>query len=92
MPLQIRPQVADESEGACQPIGVSDYELARLPPDDLTGSLPTIEEIEQELENITDKRKAIIQTDGMPVRTSRSGGFLKSDTFNRWRRGYYVEQ
>ena len=32
-----------------QPIGVSEYELAKLIPEDFKGSLPTIEEIEQEL-------------------------------------------
>lgn len=36
-------------EGASQPIGVSGYELSRLVPDDFKGSLPSIEEIEQEL-------------------------------------------
>ena len=36
-------------EGTSQPIGVSGYELARLLPEDFKGSLPTIEEIEQEL-------------------------------------------
>ncbi|MBQ9001761.1 MAG: site-specific integrase, partial [Eggerthellaceae bacterium] len=39
----------------------------------------------------TDKRKAITQTDETPVCTSRSGGFLEPDTFNRWRRGFYVD-
>lgn len=38
-------------EGTSQPIGVSGYELAKLLPEDYQGSLPTIEEIEQELGN-----------------------------------------
>lgn len=38
-------------EGTSQPIGVSGYELAKLLPDDLKGSLPTIEEIERELDD-----------------------------------------
>lgn len=36
-------------EATSQPIGVSGYELAKLIPEDFKGSLPTIEEIEQEL-------------------------------------------
>ena len=39
-------------EGTSQPIGVSGYELAKLLPDDFKGSLPTIEEIERELDDV----------------------------------------
>jgi predicted nuclease of restriction endonuclease-like (RecB) superfamily len=35
-----------------QPIGVSEYELTKLFPDELKSSLPTIEEIENELRNL----------------------------------------
>lgn len=33
-------------EGSSQPIGISEYELSKLVPEDFRGSLPTIEEIE----------------------------------------------
>ena len=36
-------------KGIEKPIGVSEYELTKAIPDDLKGSLPSIEEIEQEL-------------------------------------------
>ena len=36
-------------ESASQPIGVSGYELSKLIPEDFKGSLPTIQEIEEEL-------------------------------------------
>ena len=36
-------------KGINQPIGVSEYELTRLFPDNFKGSLPSIEEIEAEL-------------------------------------------
>ena len=36
-------------EGSSQPIGISEYELSKLMPEELRGSLPTIEEIEAEL-------------------------------------------
>ena len=36
-------------KGISQPIGVSEYELTRLCPEDFKGSLPSIEEIEAEL-------------------------------------------
>jgi len=36
-------------ESTSQPIGVSGYELSKLIPEDFKGSLPTIEEIEDEL-------------------------------------------
>jgi len=36
-------------ESSNQPIGVSEYQLAKLLPDNLKSSLPSIEEIEEEL-------------------------------------------
>ncbi len=36
-------------ESSSQPLGISEYELSNLIPDDFKGSLPTIEEIEAEL-------------------------------------------
>ena len=36
-------------EGSSQPLGISEYELSKLMPEELRGSLPTIEEIEAEL-------------------------------------------
>ena len=36
-----------------KPIGISDYELAQALPNDFRGSLPTIEEIEKELQTET---------------------------------------
>ena len=36
-------------EASTQPLGVSSYELSRLVPEEFKGSLPTIEEIEEEL-------------------------------------------
>ena len=39
-------------EATTQPIGVSEYELSKLIPKKYKGNLPTIEEIEAELENI----------------------------------------
>ena len=36
-------------ESTTQPIGVSEYELAKLYPSDFKSSLPSIEDIEQEL-------------------------------------------
>lgn len=36
-------------EGSSQPIGISEYELSKLMPEELRGSLPTIEKIEAEL-------------------------------------------
>ena len=35
-----------------KPIGVSDYQLTQFLPDNLKGSLPTIEELEEELEGV----------------------------------------
>jgi len=36
-------------ESSHQPIGVSEYQLAKLLPDNLKSSLPSIEELEEEL-------------------------------------------
>ena len=36
-------------ESSSQPIGISEYELSKLYPADFKGSLPSIEEIEQQL-------------------------------------------
>ena len=41
-------------ESTSQPIGVSSYELSRLIPEEFKGSLPTIEEIEAELQGVGD--------------------------------------
>lgn len=38
-------------ESSSQPIGISGYELSKLIPEDFKGSLPTIEEIEEKLNN-----------------------------------------
>ena len=38
-------------ESSSQPIGVSGYELSKLIPEEFKGTLPTIEEIEEELNN-----------------------------------------
>jgi hypothetical protein len=35
-------------ESSSQPIGISEYELSKLYPADFKGTLPTIEELEQE--------------------------------------------
>ena len=42
-------------EGSAVPIGISEYELAEIIPDDYRSSLPTIEEIEEEMENFEAK-------------------------------------
>ena len=39
-------------ESSSQPIGVSGYQLSKLIPDEFKGSLPTIEEIESELNDV----------------------------------------
>ena len=38
-----------------QPLGISEYQLSKLIPDDFKSTLPTIEEIEKELKNSNDK-------------------------------------
>ena len=40
-----------------KPIGISEYELTRILPDNLKSSLPSIEEIENELAKDVKKRK-----------------------------------
>lgn len=37
------------AEGFSQPIGISEYKLSKMMPEELDGMLPTIEEIEAEL-------------------------------------------
>ena len=41
--------------GYDQPIGVSDYQLSKAIPDNLKSTLPTVEEVEEELSKIVDK-------------------------------------
>jgi RecB family endonuclease NucS len=41
-------------KNAAQPLGISEYQLSRLLPDEIKSSLPTIEEIEAELEEKQD--------------------------------------
>lgn len=41
--------------GYDQPIGVSDYQLSKAIPDNLKSALPTVEEVEEELNKIVDK-------------------------------------
>lgn len=43
-------------EASTQPIGISGYELSKLIPEEFKGSLPTIEEIEEELNNVEVKK------------------------------------
>lgn len=43
--------------GYDQPIGVSDYQLSKAVPEDLKSTLPTIEEMEEELTLLLDKNK-----------------------------------
>ena len=38
-------------EGYAQPLGISEYELSKLYPADFKSTLPSIEEIEQELKD-----------------------------------------
>lgn len=47
--------------GYDQPIGVSDYQLSKAVPEDLKSTLPTIEEMEEELTLLLDKNKRTIQ-------------------------------
>ncbi|MHB9300291.1 PDDEXK nuclease domain-containing protein [Fusobacterium polymorphum] len=37
------------SESSKEPIGISEYQLSKLLPDNFKGTLPSIEEIEEEL-------------------------------------------
>lgn len=41
-------------ESSSQPLGISSYELSKLVPEQFKGSMPTIEEIEAELSDISD--------------------------------------
>ena len=45
-----------------KPIGISDYELGQALPKDFRGSLPTIEEIEKELEQNEEHLRCHIKT------------------------------
>jgi predicted nuclease of restriction endonuclease-like (RecB) superfamily len=48
-------------EGYHQPIGVSDYQLSKAIPDELKSTLPTIEEVEQELSHLLERKKQKIK-------------------------------
>ena len=56
-------------ESSSQPLGVSEYELSNLVPDDFKGTLPTIEEIEAELNEQKSEwqNKVITQIDKMAM-------------------------
>jgi hypothetical protein len=43
-------------DGYSQPMGVSDYHLSDAIPEELKSSLPTIEEVEEELKNINENK------------------------------------
>jgi predicted nuclease of restriction endonuclease-like (RecB) superfamily len=43
-------------EGYSQPMGISDYQLSEAIPDELKSSLPTIEEVEEELKNMFENK------------------------------------
>jgi predicted nuclease of restriction endonuclease-like (RecB) superfamily len=43
-------------EGYSQPIGVSDYQLSKALPEELKSTLPTIEEVEQELTHLLEQK------------------------------------
>ena len=43
--------------GYAQPIGVSDYQLSKAVPENLKSALPAIEEVEEELSQLLDKKK-----------------------------------
>ena len=45
--------------GYDQPIGVSDYQLSKAIPDNLKSALPTVEEVEEELYKIIEKKRNI---------------------------------
>ncbi|KAA6306029.1 hypothetical protein EZS27_042316, partial [termite gut metagenome] len=45
-------------EGYNQPIGVSDYQLSKAIPDELKSTLPSIEEVEQELSHLLEHERA----------------------------------
>jgi hypothetical protein len=41
-------------EASSQPMGISEYDVSRFIPEDFKGSLPSIEQIEEELREVTD--------------------------------------
>ena len=51
-------------ESSNQPIGISEYTLSKLIPDNFKSSLPSIEEIERELNKDKDRDKAAVTTPG----------------------------
>jgi predicted nuclease of restriction endonuclease-like (RecB) superfamily len=48
-------------EGYNQPMGVSDYQLSKAIPDELKSTLPTIEEVEQELSYLLEQKESKIK-------------------------------
>ena len=40
-----------------QPIGISDYQLSKAVPEDLKSTLPSIEEVEQELTQLLERNE-----------------------------------
>ena len=44
-------------ESTNQPIGISEYELSKLIPEDIKSQLPSIEEIEEQVKRIQGKKK-----------------------------------
>ncbi len=44
-------------ESTNQPIGISEYELSKLIPEDIKSQLPSIEEIEEQVKRIQEKRR-----------------------------------
>ena len=61
--------------GIDKPIGVAEYELVRALPETFVTSLPTVEELENELGNIGDEQfEAATGKDGLHVRQKEKGG------------------
>ena len=44
-------------ESTNQPIGISEYELSKLIPEDIKSQLPSIEEIEEQVKRIQGKKR-----------------------------------
>ena len=44
-------------ESTYQPIGISEYELSKLIPEDIKSQLPSIEEIEEQVKRIQGKKE-----------------------------------
>lgn len=44
-------------ESTNQPIGISEYEMSKLIPEDIKSQLPSIEEIEEQVKRIQGKKK-----------------------------------